>query len=518
MRNKKQLKYLGALSEERLLEYISNQTVEDLTMLKTDVKDYIQIENGLSKDDRDKFLSILSYIDANISGLKQTQAKNVPQEEPEEIIDTSHFKPLKSSELVEILGLTIKKDNDNKLIAFLCMLSVYTQDSQFNISFNAPSSSGKSYIPIEIANLFPKKNVLILGSASPTSFYHEQGINDKEKNTITVDLSGKIIIFLDQPNPMLLSRLRAILSHDEKEIMMKITDKNQGGGNRTKTVIIRGFPSVIFCTAGLSIDEQESTRFILLSPEINQEKIREAIRERIKRSADSYSYRYSLETNPKRIQLKDRIKAIKQEEIPEIIIKDEKKIEQMFFERVKILKPRHQRDIGRVISLIKVFALLNLWFREREGSSVIVNEDDINEGFKLYDGISESQEMNLPPYVYDLYKRVLLPAYEDNNPDGIVDIGARGVSRQELLKKNYEVSGRHIPLWQLRQEIIPMLETAGLITQEPDQNNKRVYLIYPITDLAIPTDKQYSEPNSGADNYEANNCENRVENTHKNEL
>ena len=107
--------------------------------------------------------------------------------------------------------------------------------------------------------------------------------------------------------------------------MAKITDKNQGGGNRTKTVIIRGFPSVIFCTAGLSIDEQESTRFILLSPEINQEKIREAIRERIKRSADSDLYRYSLETHPKRIQLKNRIKAIRQEKYPKLLSKMKRK-------------------------------------------------------------------------------------------------------------------------------------------------------------------------------------------------
>lgn len=494
--DKKLLNYFLTLSEKRLLEYITNQTVEKLIVLRTDIKAYVQSENIISKESRDKFLTILSYVDAKINGINQTQGEKGSSEVMEEMIDTSQFKPLKSSELVEVLGLTIKKDNENKLITFLCMLSAYTQDSQFNISFNAPSSSGKSYIPIEIANLFPKENVLILGSASPTSFYHEQGINDKEKNTITVDLSGKIIIFLDQPNPMLLSRLRAMLSHDEKEIMAKITDKNQGGGNRTKTVIIKGFPSVIFCTAGLSIDEQESTRFILLSPEINQEKIREAIQERIKRSANSYSYRYSLETNPIRIQLKDRIKAIKLEEIPEIIIKDEKKIELMFFERIKILKPRHSRDIGRVISLIKVFALINLWFREREGSSVIVNEDDINEAFRLYDGISESQEMNLPPYVYDLYKRVILPAYQDKNPDGI-DIGSQGITRQELLKKHYEVFGRYIALWQLRQEIIPMLETAGLITQEPDQNNKRVYLIYPTTQLTISKDQQYSEVDSG---------------------
>jgi len=497
MHTQKQLNYLKSLPEEQLLEYIGNQSTEKLIALKTDIKNYAQVENGVSKDDRDKFFTILSYVDAKINGLNQTQEESGSSEAMEETIDISQFQPLISSQVLDILGLTIKKDNENKLITFLCLLSAYTRDSQFNISFNAPSSSGKSYIPTEIANLFPREDVFEVGYCSPTAFFHDKSKEyKKETNELIVDFTGKIIIFLDQPHTLLLQHLRPILSHDKKEIHLKITDKSQKGGLKTKNITLKGFPSVIFCTAGLTVDEQESTRFILLSPEINQEKIREAVLERIKRSIDSYSYQYSLETNTLRKQLKDRIRAIKQEEIPEIIIKDKGKIEQMFFERVKILKPRHQRDIGRVISLIKVFALLNLWFRERESSSVVVNEEDIQEGFRLYDTISESQEMNLPPYIFDLYKRVILPAYQDKNPDDI-GIGAQGITRQELLKKHYEIFGRHIPLWQLRQDIIPMLETAGLITQEPDINNRRVYLIYPTTQLTISKEKQYGELHGG---------------------
>jgi len=57
-------------------------------------------------------------------------------------VDVSKFRPLSSQELPEILGLTIKRDEHNKLTAFLCELSAYTEDSQFNISCNAPSSTG----------------------------------------------------------------------------------------------------------------------------------------------------------------------------------------------------------------------------------------------------------------------------------------------------------------------------------------------------------------------------------------
>lgn len=82
--------------------------------------------------------------------------------------DISNFKPLSLVELTEILGLTIKRDETNKVIAFLSQLSAYTEDSQINVSFNAPSSSGKSFIPIEISNLFPQEDVVKLGNCSPT--------------------------------------------------------------------------------------------------------------------------------------------------------------------------------------------------------------------------------------------------------------------------------------------------------------------------------------------------------------
>ncbi|EKE12880.1 MAG: hypothetical protein ACD_13C00134G0041 [uncultured bacterium] len=403
----------------------------------------------------------------------------VEKEEVKKLIDTSNFKPITCDELTKILGLTIKRDETNKIITFLAQLSAFTEDSQLNISFNAPSSTGKSFIPLEIVKLFPDEDVIKLGNCSPTAFYHEQGEYDKATNTIKVDLSRKIIIFLDQPNIQLLERTRSLLSHDEKIIKAKITDKNQKGGNRTKTVAIKGFPAVIFCTAGLRLDEQEATRFLLLSPEINNEKIREAIFEKIKKEADSKGYKEITERDPDRKLLKDRILAIKEANIQEIKIGNSKLVEEEFFKGIKQTKPRHQRDIARVISLIKVLALLNLWFREKDGDAIVANDDDIKEAFKIWISISESQELNLPPYVLNLYKDVILGAYSAVK---------RGLSRQEIMKKHFEVYGRFLPDWQLRQWIIPMLETSGLITQEADSFDKRKILISPTSEINSESD------------------------------
>jgi len=448
--------------------------------------------NGIY-DEKGSYLRPVPYVEKTEEEIeKEIQELNRSRRAEEilpEKIDTSKFTPLSSKELSEILGLTIKRDEENKLVTFLCQLSAFTENSQFNISFNAPSSTGKSYIPLEIARLFSKEDVIKTGYASPTAFFHDKGSYKEELKGYEVDLERKILIFLDQPHNLLLQHLRPLLSHDDKEILLKITDKSQKYGLRTKNILLKGYPSVIFCTAGLKIDEQEATRMILLSPEINQEKIREAIHEKIKKESDIDVYKNWLEENPERKLLKERISAVKQEGIKEIIIKSPEKVEEVFLNKERVLKPRDTRDVSRLISLTKAFALLNLWFRERSGSTIIANEDDISEALKIWSVISPSQELGISPYIYELFSEVLLPAFNEKNQIADEELNGvikkDGLTRQGIITKHYQIYGRPLPDWKLRQEIIPMWEAAGLITQEDNPVDKRNKLIYPTTHLTI---------------------------------
>jgi len=397
------------------------------------------------------------------------------------------YPPISAKDLIEILGTTIKHDNINKLVAFLGQLSAYTEDSQLNISFNAPSSSGKSYIPLEIAKLFPAEDVMILGQVSPTAFYHMAGDYDEENQCYIVDISRKIIIFLDQPHTMLIERMRPILSHDKKEIESQITDKSQKNGLRTKKVIIRGYPVVFYCSAGLRMDEQEATRFILLSPEITQEKLREGILETLRKVSDPGAYWDHTELNAPRQQLKGRIEAIKNSNIADIRIttKDQEYIKKRFFDSISMLKPRHQRDIKRVASISKIMALLNLWDRQNEGSNIVASRTDIDEAFNIWQQISVSQELNIPPYVYNIYKDIILVVFNEKNADRDQDIidmtDVLGITRQELLNKHYKIYGRMMNAIALRQHILPMLSQAGLIIEKQDPSDKRAQLIFPNT-------------------------------------
>ena len=299
-------------------------------------------------------------------------------------------------------------------------------------------------------------------------------------------MERKILIFIDQQNPQLLERLRSLLSHDKKEIKLEITDKKASSGIKTKEVIIRGFPSVVFCTAGLKMDEQENTRLILLSPETSQEKLRLAILEKVHRDTDKRAYSKALALNTKRQQLIDRVRAIKQARIDDIVIDYPEKIIDRFFAEHKVLRPKHQRDIGRLLNLIKAFALLNLWFRKQANGSLFANEADLDEALKVWAKISESQEYNLPPYVFNLFRDVILAAYAQNNSEKTLGEGVKiGISKKQIMKMHQDVVGKFIEEWRLRQEILPMLENAGLLTSEPNPEDKRELLYTPLPLLTI---------------------------------
>jgi len=334
---------------------------------------------------------------------------------------------------------------------------------------------------MEIASFFPKEDVRTIGYASPTSFFHAEGEFIKEMGGYLVDLERKILIFLDQPHMQLLERLRPVLSHDEKEMKIQITDKSQRHGLRTKNVVIRGYPSVIFCTAGLKLDEQEATRFLLLSPETSQEKLRFGVSEVLNKETDLKAYLEALNSNPERKALISRVRAIRNERITEIKLHSKEKVEEEFLSKHKVLKPRHQRDIKRIASFIKTYCLLNLWQRERISGTVILTKDeDILTGFKLWDEIALSQELSLPPYVYQVYLEVVVPLFNDKKD---------GLTRNEVVQHYSQVYGRPLADWTLKKDLIPSWEMNGLIKQEQDPNDRRLRLIYPTTESHISDEK-----------------------------
>jgi hypothetical protein len=405
-------------------------------------------------------------------------------------------------DIASVLSTSIKKDEAPKLITFCAMLLAQTNEDQLNLGFQAESSSGKSYVPIELSNYFPENEVMKIGSASPTAFYHRGGEWDEERKAVICDLEHKNIIFIDQPHFALLERLRPLLSHDDKELDYMITDHSQKYGLRTKNVIIRGFPSVFFCSTKQDPDEQEKTRMLLLSPSTDQEKLRESLELSALRKANREEYERRISKDPKRVWLMRRILGVRQSGIRDVIIPDEgKSVYDRFINEHPYLQPRHQRDFPRIFSFIKAHTLLNCFNRDKpEGKqdTIIATQTDIDAGFALYKEIELSNELGLSPYIFKIFVDVIVPLL---SYDGI----QKGVTRDDIIRKHYEVRHKMLSPETLKREIIPQLEIVGLIVQEPDPDDKRRLLIYPTVSTPIISAKLAEESNGvNSKNYEKN--------------
>lgn len=413
--------------------------------------------------------------------VKEEEAAEEEEEPPIEVTEDL-TKEITLADLEEMLSISIRQDKTAKLIAFLSMLLSQTSNDQVNIAFQAESAAGKSYIALEIASFFPEREVIRLASASPTSFFHGQGKWDKKTRTLTVNLEHKILCFLDMPDFRLLARLRSFLSHDQKELEYLITDKSKNSGNRTKTVKLRGYCTVVFCSANFEADEQEKTRLIMLSPSIRHDKIKEGLKLVALKKSNAVLYNQIVELDTKRKWLKDRIRAIRQTKVRNVrILNHEELVLNRFLQDHPRLKPRDSRDFGRIISLIKACALLNVYTRskvENDPSTIDATEADINAAFELYQDIATPNEMGLSPYIWQVFEEVLQPAFKPT-------AGSLTIAQAQRHYHAYF----HKPISNSAlSDVLQQLESANLIElqQDPEDKRKRIIVEIDLDRNALP--------------------------------
>lgn len=272
---------------------------------------------SLCRKNNHQIIDFLDDADAKAAtptAVNTTQVTSKPEKTQKQITTKNREKiegnPIKQIE--NYLNSVIK--NDKKLVKKIlrCMLSAYT-NNPINLGILSPSSEGKTYATVEVSKILPREDVISVGRMSPTALIHQQGsVVDSNYNSIQekldqldnefaqdnakkatiirkkskllkgsknlIDLSGKILLFLDAPNTQLWDALKPILSHDKYEIEYKTTQTD--GSLRVKESIIRGWPAVVFCSAKNEahnrIWEQVETRFDIAGPNSNISKYKEA--------------------------------------------------------------------------------------------------------------------------------------------------------------------------------------------------------------------------------------------------
>ena len=211
---------------------------------------------------------------------------------------------------------TIKQENSLTRLITYTALSAYTKDP-LNLGIMAPTSEGKTYPVTEMTKLLPVQDVWTIGSMSPKVIIRDKGtLVDKNNNPVDenikhlkklikiekdegkkenlrqelyslyqnskvlIDLTNKIIVFLEPPHQETWNILKPILSHDSEYIEHPYVYKTETGGQEVKHIVTKGWPSCIFCSAKDESDwptwPEIQSRLFITSPNMIKQKYEES--------------------------------------------------------------------------------------------------------------------------------------------------------------------------------------------------------------------------------------------------
>ncbi|WP_316504766.1 hypothetical protein [Nitrosopumilus sp.] len=340
-------------------------------------------------------------------------------------------------------------------------LSAYTNEP-INVGVLAPSSEGKTYATVEISEIFPEKDIISIGRLSPTALIHSHGRlvdsdgeplesrlqkireqmaeaeNEGDRKTARelkgimadmiasarneVDLTHKILLFLDNPKPETYEMLKPILSHDKKEILYKTTKSD--GSLSVKDTIIKGWPAVIVCSAKNEakneVWEEIATRFFIVSPNTNISKYYEA-NKLTSQKIGKPSWASGVYANPKDKRFCRYYIYRLRDSLTELCQNGENPVFNPFADKLAELFPHNQgvtmRHFKRLMSFCNIESLINanslmkLEFVPYHGNkkiSVITSLETIQNAIKIIGKVS-----TVPPEKIKFYEKVFVPAIQD---------------------------------------------------------------------------------------------------------
>ena len=377
------------------------------------------------------------------------------------------------------------------------MCSAYS-NNPINLLINAPSGVGKNYVINKIASLFPNYEILSLAGMTDKALFHRSGtsviknentgeyesieskINDideqiedrlneisqsynknekqglksiikelkNEKKDLLkdarklIDLSNKIIIFLDTPSERLLSGLLPLLSHNKYEVEYEFVDTHNG--IKTKNNVLRGWPAVIIAQA---LDYSNSPRypeyqrrFIGANPNMSTEKYNEAINLiNDKFSVPDLIYQHKIVSDEEKDKAREIIKGLKEQihDICSNVKPGKNNVIIPYSDLILDLLPKAKsEDMTRANRLYTYLSFLPIVYFHKRPRITIVKPGDTNiqtipiatfEDLKNTVYLMEYSD-GVRPFVLEWYYDVFLKAHEDkkDTPDSKIKKNSKG--------------------------------------------------------------------------------------------
>jgi len=382
-------------------------------------------------------------------------------------------------------------------------LSAYTSEPM-NLFLKGPSSIGKTWNTIQVLRYFPQEDVWYLGGLSPTALIHERGtlvdengdpidLSEKPRKSdfkddpkgyqralreweerlrnshYEIELSHKILVFLEAPHIDTYMMLRPLLSHDTPEISYKFTDKTGKGHLRTSHVVLKGWPATIFCTSDVKYVEDLSTRGFTVTPEMTEEKYRRAN----ELTASSAAYPEKEDEDQEYYRLKGFLHHIVErckKGFNKVLIPYAEKLSEAY----PAVLPRDMRDFKRFLNLIQVNAVLNLFHRpileihkgKRTKHYILADMHDLKEALYIFQNLEETTRLGIPGHILRFFKEIVRSLCRERDLVTYKDL------TDEYNKKHKDKrSTRTIRNW------CDLLANVGLLSVEPHPEDRRFKVV-----------------------------------------
>jgi hypothetical protein len=459
---------------------------------------------------------------------------NIEKSNVDESIDQNHlFNRIPDKQFAEYVIKTAQKtimqeSSLSSLILYSC-LSTYTKHP-LNLGIIAPTSEGKTYPVNEIIKFFPSQDVWLIGSMSPKVIVRDKGILidqdmnplepqirelkakikvEKDKDTkaeleekvahlyknskFLIDLTNKILVFLEPPLPDTWNILKPILSHDSIYIEHPYVFKSETGGQEVKHIVTKGWPACIFCSAKDESDwpvwPEIQSRFFITSPNMVKKKYEESnILIGQKKSLPSV-VQEQLIVSPQEIQLaQDCVLMIRKE-------LQKNKDNGVWIPYYNILsqslpaeKGTDVRLVNRIFSLLNIITKVNLFTRYKltmgEETMSVSSQKDLEDVLKLTQNIS-----GIPSYKLEFFTLVFIPLFvskdypDKSAKDDGIEEERIAVTTTELAENYKQVKGKSITTDNIKKTYLAELENNGLIDKIDSKIDKRRDIYFPIVDI-----------------------------------
>ena len=339
----------------------------------------------------------------------------------------------------------VKRDRATKVSVYVAGLSAFT-GSPINLFLRGESSIGKTYNTMQALAYFPQDMVIYLGGMSQKSLIHEHGIllnkngeeididnrpvkpkkrdydseesfnealaqyqenvklfrEEMQDSYTLVDVTDRILVFLETPSYETLHMLKPILSHDKLEIPYKFVDKTGKGSMKTMNVRIRGWPAAIFLTVDRKYMEEIATRSFSVTPEDSDLKRIEA--NMLTNQQLSYPWEFEGETKGFKViqQLLERLKEFTENGKVKVVIPFPD-LHNLFPHEIN----RDMRDFQHFGQFLATITLLHYFQRpyiiHHDTRYLIAVAEDVRQAYDIYQELLETTRTGTDKRILDFY-------------------------------------------------------------------------------------------------------------------